>query len=278
MVSSKIKKIIEKISNKDLTYILHSKKFNLSKVERRINYEEELVQLQIELVKLQKEVLKSKKRIAIIIEGRDAAGKGGAIRRFTHYLNPRNTRVVALPKPSKVEKGQWYFQRYIDKLPNEGEIVFFDRSWYNRAIVEPVNDFCTQEQYEHFMNQVLNFEKMLVDDGVILIKLWFSISKEEQAIRFKERKENPLKQWKFSPVDQAAQEKWDDYTKYKNKMFEKTNSKESPWVIIKGNNKQKARLESIRYVLSQIEYESKNIDLTLVDPKIIKFLKASPNK
>ena len=245
-------------TKKDLSDLFKRNSSDPRKVLETIRYEEELEKLQIELVKLQRWVQAKGKRIAILFEGRDAAGKGGTIRRFTEHLNPRAMRVVALPKPTEEEKGQWYFQRYAKQLPNRGEIVFFDRSWYNRAVVEPVNNFCTGGQYDIFMQQVPEFEHMLYEDGLIIIKFWFSISKEEQLNRFKSRKANPLKQWKLSPVDMQAQEKWTTYTKFKEQMFSKTHTSFSPWIIVKANNKQKARLESIRYVLSIIPYEGKD--------------------
>lgn len=222
-------------------------------------YKTELRNLQIELVKLQKWVQLKKKRLVIIFEGRDSAGKGGAIRRFTRYLNPRSVRVVALPKPTEYEKGQWFFQRYIAEMPSAGEMVFFDRSWYNRAVVEPVMGFCTKNEYELFLNQVTQVEKMLIDDGIMIFKLWFSINIKEQKKRLTERNKNPLKQWKLSTVDMEAQKMWDDFTKYKELMFENTNTEYSPWAIIQGNDKQVARIESMRYVLSNIDYKDKNI-------------------
>ena len=249
-------------TKKGLIYFLRSKNKNPKKVIELLEYEDELRDLQVELNKMQSWVQENKKRIAIIFEGRDAAGKGGAIRRFVQHLNPRAMRVVALPKPTDLEKGQWYFQRYISQLPNEGEIVFFDRSWYNRAVVEPVNGFCTEEEYNLFINQVNGYEKMLYEDEITLIKFWFSISKEEQKKRLDDRKKDLLKQWKLGPVDMKAQDLWDKYTEYKQQMYEKTNSSFSPWNIIKANNKKKARLESIRYVLNKIPYENKgDIDL-----------------
>ncbi|MBN2009683.1 polyphosphate kinase 2 [candidate division KSB1 bacterium] len=220
-------------------------------------YKSELRNLQVELVKMQKWVQKHEKRVIVIFEGRDSAGKGGAIRRFTRYLNPRSARVVALAKPTDWERGQWYFQRYVSELPGPGEIVFFDRSWYNRAAIEPVMGFCTKEEYERFLRQVPQFEFMLHEDGIILIKLWFSIAIDEQKLRLKERKTNPLKQWKLSTTDLEAQTKWYEFTKYKERMFEQTHRSFSPWVIIDGNDKQKARVESMRYVLSQINYSGK---------------------
>ena len=182
-------------------------------------------------------------------------GKGGAIRRITHHINPRNYRVVALPRPTEQERGQWYFQRYINKLPNPGEIVLFDRSWYNRAVVEPVNGFCTEDEYERFMNEVNNFEEMITHDGIILIKIYFSITKSEQARRFKDIASNPLKRWKMSPVDAQAQELWDTYTKYKERMFEHTNTEKNPWVILKANRKTVARVAVIKHVLDTIRYK-----------------------
>ena len=234
------------------------------------NYEIELLKLQTELVDLQHWVAKHKKRVCVIFEGRDAAGKGGAIRRFTEHLNPRSMRVVALTKPTEVERGQWYFRRYIKELPDPGELVFFDRSWYNRAVVEPVMGFCTDDQYKKYMVQVPEFEHMLYEDGVIIIKFWFSISKAEQLRRFNSRLTNPLKQWKFSPVDKEGQKRWDLYTSYKEQMFSKTHTSFSPWIIIKTNDKKEARLESIRYVLSQFEYDRKGNANTAIlpDPNI----------
>ncbi len=234
-------------------------------------YEATLEKLQIELVSLQRWVQENHKRVLLIFEGRDTAGKGGAIFRFTQYLNPRAMRVVAMPKPTEVEKGQWFFQRYIKELPNPGEMVFFDRSWYNRGVVEPVMGFCTEEQYHLFLQQVPMVEKMLVDDGILLIKFWFSIDIEEQKRRLIARQTNPLKQWKISTIDMEAQKKWHEFTVYKDKMFDATHRTYSPWVIIKGNSKEKARLESIKYVLRTINYREKDeiADLIAPDPTII---------
>ncbi|QCI28247.1 polyphosphate kinase 2 [Caminibacter pacificus] len=233
------------------------RKKKLRKILKEVEYEEELQKLQIELIKLQNWAYENKKRVMIIFEGRDAAGKGGAIKRFTEHLNPRKYRVVALPKPTEVETGQFYFQRYFKHLPDPGEIVFFDRSWYNRAIVEPVFGFCTKEQYDKFIKEVPEIEHALIDDGIIMIKFWFSISKETQKKRFEERMKNPLKQWKLSPVDKKAQKLWDKITYYKEEMFSKTHTSYSPWIIVNSNDKKTARLESIRYVLSQIDYDGK---------------------
>ncbi len=258
-------------SNKELLQIIKEKNISIDKVNIKLFYEEELRLLQIELVKLQHWISKNKKRVVIIFEGRDAAGKGGTIRRFTEHLNPRSMRVVALDKPTEVERGQWYFRRYIRRLPNPGEIVFFDRSWYNRAVVEPVMGFCSDEQYQKFMSQVPEFEHMLYEEGTVIIKFWFSILKEEQLARFESRIATPLKRWKFSPVDQKGQQLWDKYTHYREQMFSKTHTSYSPWITVKANDKEIARLESIRYVLSQFEYEGKDKALTtlLPDPNIV---------
>jgi polyphosphate kinase len=258
-------------SRREFIHFMRSRNIDVSKIKEAIRYENELELLQIELVKLQRWIDKNGKRLAIIFEGRDAAGKGGTIRRFVEHLNPRAMRVVALPKPAEEERGQWYFQRYMKQLPNKGEIVFFDRSWYNRGIVEPVNDFCTRQEYERFMQQVPEFEHMLVEDGVILVKFWFSISRNEQLARFKSRKRNPLKQWKLSPLDERAQDLWDAYTKYKELVLSRTHTSYSPWIIVKANNKKRARLDSIRYVLSLIDYEGKEKSRVplLPDPNVV---------
>jgi polyphosphate kinase 2 len=242
-------------SKKGLKILLSQNELNLERALRNAKYEKELVKLQVELLKLQLWVRDNKKRVIILFEGRDSAGKGGAIRRVTQYLNPRLLRIVALPKPSKEESEQWYFQRYVYHFPKCGEILFLDRSWYNRAVVEPVNGFCTPAQYEQFMNEVNNFEKMLVAEDSILIKLYFSISKDEQLKRFTNILENPLKKWKYSEVDSKAQELWDEYTKYKKEMFLKTNTEYAPWKIIKANKKGIARLEVIKYILDKIPYK-----------------------
>jgi len=258
-------------SHDDLLRIVKEKDIDISDALSKVRYEREKEKLQVELVKLQQWVKKNNKRVAIIFEGRDAAGKGGNIRRFTEHLNPRSMRLVALNKPTDVEKGQWYFTRYIQHLPNPGEIVFFDRSWYNRAVVEPVMGFCSQHQYDQFMVQLPEFEHMLYEDGVIIVKFWLSITKEEQLKRFDSREDNPLKRWKFSPVDRKGQEYWDDYTKYKEKMFSRTHTSFSPWIIAKTNDKETARLECMRYVLSLFEYENKDdSEVSLLpDPNVI---------
>jgi len=217
-------------------------------------YIEELYLLQAELLKLQKFVHDTKKRVAIIFEGRDTAGKGSAIARFTQHLNPQNYRTFALGKPTKRERGQWYFQRYIKRLPEARQMVFFDRSWYNRAVVEPVMGFCTDDQYQLFIQQVTSFEKMIIDDGIHLIKFWFSIDSLGQKNRIEKRLKSSLEQWKVSPVDLAAQEKWEDFSTYKNAMFDNTSTAISPWVIVDAKEREEMRIQAMRYVLSLFEY------------------------
>jgi len=259
-----------KTSN-DLRKIAKKKDISIRKALKKNKYEEELHLLQSEFVNLQKSISQKKMRVAILFEGRDAAGKGGSIKRFKEHLNPRSSRSVALTVPTEVERGQWYFRRYIKVLPNPGEMVFFDRSWYNRAVVEPVMGFCSKEQYEKFMLQVPEFEHMLFEDDLRIIKFWFSISQKEQQDRFDSRLDNPLKRWKFSPVDKKGQELWNEYTYHKEQMFSRTHTNFSPWIIVKTNDKQKARLESMRYVLSLFDYEGKGdsgISL-LPDPNIV---------
>ena len=219
-------------------------------------YEKELERLQIELVSMQRWVAASGARVLVIFEGRDAAGKGGAIKRIMQYLNPRQARVVALPQPSEREQGQWYFQRYIERLPTKGEIVLMDRSWYNRAGVERVMGYCTDEQYELFMQQVPTVEKMLVDDGVILIKYWFSVSDKEQQKRFKSRLHDPMRRWKLSPTDLESITKWEDYSRAKDAMFEATDTKHAPWWTIDSDDKKAARINVISHLLSQLTYEA----------------------
>jgi polyphosphate kinase len=236
----------------------------------RKNYEKTKYQLQVELLKLQAWVKENKQRVIILFEGRDAAGKGGTIKRFMEHLNPRGARVVALEKPSEVEKGQWYFQRYIQHLPTAGEIVLFDRSWYNRAGVERVMGFCSNEEYNEFMRQVPEFEKNLARSGIHLIKFWFSVSRKEQRRRFKERDAHPLKQWKLSPIDMASLDKWDDYTKAKEAMFFYTDTADAPWTVIKSDCKKRARLNAMRYVLHKLPYDKKNMAMIgSLDPLLV---------
>ncbi len=252
--------------NEELSELINENNISLKSVKKELAYEKELRNLQIELVKLQQWIAKNKKRVAIIFEGRDAAGKGGNIRRFMEHLNPRSSRLVALSNPTRIEMGQWYFQRYIKELPNPGEIVFFDRSWYNRAVVEPVMEFCSEAQYRRFLVQVPEFEHMLYEDGVVVIKFWLSITKKEQLRRFEARMDNPLKHWKFSPIDKKSQELWDTYTHYKEEMLTNTHTAYCPWTIIKTNRKKTARLETMRYVLSKFDYDGKEMALTNLNP------------
>ncbi len=237
---------------------------------RRKSYEEQKYQLQVELLKLQASVKEHGDRVVILFEGRDAAGKGGTIKRFMEHLNPRGARVVALEKPTPVESGQWYFQRYVQHLPTKGEIVLFDRSWYNRAGVERVMGFCSDDEYEEFMRQAPEFERQLSRSGVHLVKFWFSVSRTEQQRRFTERKNHPLKQWKLSPIDLASLDKWDDYTSAKEEMFRRTDTVDAPWTVIKSDCKKRARLNALRYVLHTIPYDSKDAQrIGPVDPLII---------
>lgn len=219
--------------------------------------DEEYINLQTELVRLQQHIKETNQRVLILFEGRDTAGKGGAIMRFIRFLNPRLFKVVALSKPTEKESGQWYFQRYIEHFPGPGEIVLFDRSWYNRSVVEPVMGFCTKKQYNLFNKQVVQLEKLLVEDGIHLFKFWFSINSEEQKRRLEDRVHNPLKQWKLSSVDVEAQSKWEYFTKYKEAMFKKTGKPLAPWIVINGNERDIARKEVIRYVVNRFEYDKK---------------------
>ena len=225
-----------------------------------LEYEKQLTRLQIELLKLQNYVKENGLKVLMIFEGRDAAGKGGTIKRITEHLNPRSARVVALEKPSDIEKTQWYFQRYTQHLPSAGEIVFFDRSWYNRAGVEPVMGFCTTEEHHEFLREVPEFEKMLVKSGIILMKFYFSVSKKEQLKRFKKREIDPLKQFKLSPVDKESQNLWDKYTVAKFSMLMASNTDLAPWCVIRSDDKKRARLNCIRYILSQVEYSNRTKD------------------
>ena len=229
---------------------------------KRKEYEKTLVGLQIELLKLQRWVKERGERVVIFFEGRDAAGKGGTIKRFTEHLNPRGARVIALPKPNDTEKGQWYFQRYLGHFPTAGEIVFFDRSWYNRAGVEPVMGYCTPSQYVEFIKQVPEVERNLVDDGIRFFKLWFAIDQQEQARRFESRRTDPLKHWKLSPTDIASIKRWDDYTVARDRMFFLTHTKHAPWTVVRSDDKKKARINAIRFVLHSVPYDEKN-------PKIV---------
>jgi polyphosphate kinase len=237
---------------------------------QRRNYERQKYRLQVELLKLQAWVKETGQKVVILFEGRDAAGKGGTIKRFMEHLNPRGARVVALEKPSEIERGQWYFQRYVQHLPTNGEIVLFDRSWYNRAGVEKVMGFCSDFEYSEFVRQAPEFERMLARNGTHLIKFWFSVSRDEQRRRFGERKVHPLKQWKLSPIDMASLDKWDDYTKAKEAMFFHTDTADAPWTVIKSNCKKRARLNAMRYVLHKLPYTNKDTArIGNLDPLIV---------
>ena len=251
-------KLIE--TKKGLMSLLQSdhNHLNFVKALRTVKYEKRIEELQEELIKLQTWVSETNQKVVIVFEGRDAAGKGGAIRRIVEHLNPRENRIVALPKANVVERGQWYFQRYVRKLPREGEIVFFDRSWYNRAVLEPVNGFCTEKKYNTFMDEVNDVERMWINSGIYLIKIYFSITKEQQSKRFEDIRTSPIKRWKYSSVDQKAQDLWDIYSGYKDVMFEKTDTQLSPWKVIDANKKYKARVEAIEYILNKIPYGVKN--------------------
>jgi polyphosphate kinase 2 len=236
----------------------------------RTEYERQKRILQIEMLKLQKWVRETGQRIVVVCEGRDAAGKGGTIKRFTERLNPRGARVVALDKPTERESGQWYFQRYITHLPSAGEIVFFDRSWYNRAGVERVMGFCTPADYRHFYAQAPAFEKLLTDDGIVLVKFWFSVSRGEQRTRFAIRQVDPVRQWKLSPTDVASLDLWDAYTEAKVEMFRATDTPYAPWTVIKNNDKRRGRLEAMRHLLLRCDYAAKDeAAVGKADPRII---------
>jgi polyphosphate kinase 2 len=235
-----------------------------------LDYEREKHALQIELLKMQSWVKETKQRIVILFEGRDAAGKGGTIKRFTEHLNPRGSRVVTLEKPNARERNQWYFQRYIEQLPTKGEIIMFDRSWYNRAGVEKVMEFCSEQEYLEFLRQAPELERMLVNDGIKLFKYWFSCSRFEQFRRFKSRQNDPLKQWKLSPIDMASLEKWDDYTEAKKAMMLHTYTKDSPWTVVRSDDKKRVRINCMRQFLSALYYPNKDHDIVYpVDPLII---------
>ncbi len=269
----------EKKLKKKLTEHTSFKNLNKKKTKKRhpvwvkkitLEYEEELHKLQIELLKWQKHVIANEERVLLLFEGRDAAGKGGTIKRIIEHLNPRGARVVALLRPSDRERTQWYFQRYIQHLPSGGEIVLFDRSWYNRAMVEPTMGFCTDEENKRFLKDTPMLESMLVKNGIVLFKFFFSVSKEEQLRRFNARETDPLKQYKISPVDREAQERWDDYTVRKFQMLNETNRTISPWTIIRSDNKKKARLNCIKHILSKVEYKGKISEEELkIDPEVV---------
>ncbi|HEB95228.1 MAG TPA: polyphosphate kinase 2 [Sedimenticola thiotaurini] len=256
--------------NRALEAELKALRKNNRKAIRRYRQEQQLKPYQAELIRMQQYLEDSGTRMIILFEGRDAAGKGGTIRRVTRYMNEKHYRVVALGKPTEHEKTQWFFQRYVRQFPRGGEVVLFDRSWYNRAMVEPVFGFCTEKEYKNFMRGVGGFEKDLVRQGTVLIKLYFSVTKEEQARRFERRKTDPLRQWKLSEVDVQAQERWDDFTRVKYEMMKKTHTTHAPWTIIRSNNKHLARLNVMKVILNSVPYERLDPQLDFVpDPKIV---------
>jgi len=261
--SKKIVKKVEKSKSKNDKVQIWVKKEKLA-------YEKELIRLQVELLKFQNHVKDKGLKILMIFEGRDAAGKGGTIKRITEHLNPRGARVVALEKPSEKEATQWYFQRYVTHLPAAGEIVLFDRSWYNRSMVEPVMGFCTEREHHKFLKDAPEFEKMIIDENIKIFKFYFSVSKEEQARRFKSRETDPLKQYKLSPVDKESQKLWDEYSLAKFMMLSATHTEVAPWTIVKSDDKKKARINSIKHILNFVDYPNK-IDQKkiVVDKKII---------
>ncbi len=232
--------------------------------------EDSLEPYQVELIKLQNYLDQNNQKMIVLVEGRDASGKGGAIRRITRYMNEKHYRVVALGKPSDVQRTQWYFQRYVEQFPHGGEIVLFDRSWYNRAMVEPIFGFCTKEDYETFIKSVPIFEVDLINHGFFFVKIYFSVTKDMQHIRFQERETNPLKQWKLSEIDMQMQERWDDFTLMKYEMLKRTHTRKTPWTVIRSDDKFKARLNAIKTILNHVPYENKNTDLDFtVDPLIV---------
>ena len=244
-----------------------SKKTKVADHEK--DYEQELRLLQIELVKLQRQIISGNLRLLVILEGRDTAGKDGTIKRIVEHLSPRETRVVALGKPSSREEGEWYFQRYVAELPSAGEFAIFNRSWYNRAGVEQVMGFCTEVQYKQFMGSVNEFESLLADSGTQIIKYYLDIDKKEQALRLESRKTDPLKQWKISPIDEQAQKNWKPYSKARDRMLEKTSSKQAPWTVINANNKKLTHLNLIQDLLSRVSYPGKDAKLLKCDPEIV---------
>lgn len=261
--------IVEKVSTSKKKHLIGPEYPYKTKMDEE-EYEKEKGELQVELLKLQKWVGDTGQRIVMIFEGRDAGGKGGTIKRFMEHMNPRQAHVIALTVPTKREQGQWYFQRYISTLPSKGEMALYDRSWYNRGVVEPVMGFCTPEQHKLFLKQAPEFEKMLTDDGIILYKFWFSVSREEQFRRFKSRETDKLKQWKLSPVDQDGLKRWDKFTKAKNKMFDKTDVDWAPWTVIRSDGKKRARLNCMRFVLNSLPYEGKDKKIAVApDPQIV---------
>jgi len=257
-------------SDTELTERVAELEGELDKVAEDVEKERTLRPYQVELLKLQLHLEKTRTPMIVIFEGRDASGKGGTIRRIARYMNEKRYQVVALGKPTETQGTQWYFQRYVEKFPSGGDMVLFDRSWYNRALVEPVFGFCTKRQYRDFMRGVTGFEKDLVRQGTVLVKLYFSVDKVTQAKRFERRKNDPLRQWKLSEIDMQAQELWHDFTEMKHRMLEQTNSSAAPWTIIRSNSKSKARLNAMKVILNSVDYADRdpNLDFT-VDPEIV---------
>ena len=263
-----VAELIEK--NRQMTEEIAELKASESKAVKRRKQELSLKPYQAELIKLQQHLENQQRKAIIIFEGRDASGKGGTIRRATRYMNEKHYRVVALGKPTERQKSQWFFQKYVAEFPRGGEIVLFDRSWYNRAMVEPVFNFCTNEEYNNFMKGVTGFEKDLVRQGTILIKLYFSVTKEEQAHRFERRKTDPLRQWKLSEVDVQAQDRWDEFTNVKYEMLKRTHTSTAPWTIVRSNNKQAARLNVLKVILNSVNYEGRDTEIDFIpDPEIV---------
>ncbi|MCP4304239.1 MAG: polyphosphate kinase 2 [bacterium] len=266
LISDELRERIALASRKELISPTYPYRTKLGREE----YEAEKRLLQIELLQVQRWVADTKQRLLLIFEGRDAAGKGGTIKRFMEHLNPRGSRIVALSKPTKLERGQWFFQRYIERLPTRGEMVFFDRSWYNRAVVEPVMGFCTPEEHQIFLRQVPQLEAMLTESGITMFKFWFSVSREEQLRRFLSRSQDALKQWKLSPVDVESLGKWHEYTEVKQSMLLVTDTTVAPWTVVRSDDKKRARLATMKYVLSKLDYPERNLDVIgTPDPQII---------
>ncbi len=266
----KKKKKKKKAKAKKLRQELLELKQRCGKVLKKHKQEKSLKPFQAELIQMQKYLEETRTRMIILFEGRDASGKGGTIRRVTRYMNEKHYRIVAMGKPTEHQKTQWFFQKYVAEFPRGGEVVLFDRSWYNRAMVEPVFGFCTEEEYKNFMKGVTGFEKDLVRQGTIFLKLYFSVTKDEQSRRFKRRKDDPLRQWKLSEVDLQAQERWDDFTNQKYQMLRRTHTNTSPWTVIRSNDKHQARLNAMKVILNSVPYERLNPELDFVpDPKIV---------
>ena len=260
-LATEVKQLRREIKERDRAY---------RKLVKRDRREEKLKPYQVELLKLQRHLENTDKRMIVLFEGRDAAGKGGTIRRVTRYMNEKHYRVVALGKPSDEQRTQWYVQRYVAQFPHGGEMVLFDRSWYNRAMVEPVFGFCTQKEYDDFLRGVVGFEKDLVRQGTAMVKLYFSVSKKEQQRRFERRRDDPLRQWKLSEIDLQAQEHWDEFTTHKYEMLRRSHTAQTPWSVIRSENKRKARLNAMKVILNSVDYEDRNPDLDFVpDPKIV---------